>query len=382
MVGRRAGVERVVIVGGGVGGLACAQALRAHGYAGGLVILDPAPFPYDRPPLSKDYLAGSVSLEGIALATSAGLAEQGIDWQRATVTALRAESPEVDLADGRTLAADRIVLALGGDAIRPPIPGADSARVHVVRDVADADRLREALGHAGEGARVLVVGAGLIGAETASTLNGLGASVTLVDPVPTPLAGAVGPELATWLHARHRAYGVETIVGTVQALQETSAGLAAQLSGEPDSRAFDVAVIGVGMSPRVALAEQAGIEVDRGILVDRTRTTSRPAVLAIGDCARLRDHARAEHWEAAQHDGQRAAAAILGVDPPATVDGAPWFWTDRYGLHVEAVGEMRAADATHDTVVRGVTGAPPYSVWTLRGGRVVGAAAVDDGPAV
>jgi NAD(P)H-nitrite reductase large subunit len=139
-------------------------------------------------------------------------------------------------------------------------------------------------------------------------------------------------------------------------------------------------LVGVGMVPDTALAEAAGLEVDRGVLVDEHQLTSHPRVLAVGDAARLRGRPRTEHWEAAQHDGQRAAATILGASPPAPT--APWFWTDRHGRHVEVVGEMRAADATHTVVVRGRIGEERFAVFTLRGDIVIGAVAVDDSVAV
>lgn len=382
--------RRVVVVGGGIAGVSTLAALRAAGYDGELVLVDRGPFPYDRPPLSKDYLAGERELSRLALQPEQWYAEQRVELlASASATALRPDAGAVELADGREIRADLIVLATGGRAARPPIPGTDSDRVHVLREHADADRLRAALT---PGSRLLVIGGGLIGAETAATASvDLGVKVLVVDPLDPPLTSAFGHDLAVWLHADHERHGVQALTTVVESLQETPTGIAAQLRGEQGSREFDAVLLGVGMVPETDLAEAAGLEVDRGILVDQRQVTSHPRVLAVGDGARLRDHARTEHWEAAQQDGQRAAATILGCDPQPEL--APWFWSDRYHRHVEGVGEMRAASAEHVVVRRGVPGDAPFSVWTIklcgtlvsgagRVGHVVGLAAVDDPHAV
>lgn len=388
-------VSSVVVVGGGIAGVSTVAELRKNGYAGDLTLLSADVLPYDRPPLSKEYLAGGRDLESIALQPPQWYADQQISLVGGAVAvALRPDAGQVELDDGRVLTADRIVLATGGRAVRPRLGevGRDLSvgllagngrerpvvsPIHVLRGIGDADRLRTQLV---PGARLLIVGAGLIGAEVASTARGLGAEVVLVDPLSPPLAAAVGIETATWLHGLHAGHGVEALTTTVETLLETPTGVAAQLTGEPDSREFDAVLLAVGLSPETALAEAAGLEVSRGVLVDADQVTSHPSVLAVGDCARLRDHHRAEHWEAAQLDGARAAATILGAEPsPGT---APWWWSDRYGLHVEGVGEMRSPDAEHQNVVRGVVGEPPFAVFTLCGERVIGAVAVDDPNAV
>jgi NADPH-dependent 2,4-dienoyl-CoA reductase/sulfur reductase-like enzyme len=367
-------VASVVVVGGGIAGVSTVAELRKAGYAGKLTLVSADAVPYDRPPLSEQYLAGGRDLESIALQPSQWYVEQEISLVGGAVAvAIRPETGEVELDGGRVLTADKIVLATGGRAARPAI-GSPS---HVLRDVTDADRLRTSLV---PGARLLIIGAGLIGAEVASTARGLGAEVVLVDPLDPPLAAAVGIEVARWLHGLHADHGVEAVTATVETLLETPTGVAAQLSGEPDSREFDAVLLVVGLVPETGLAEAAGLETSRGVLVDAGQVTSHPSVLAVGDCARLRDHHRAEHWEAAQLDGARAAATILGTEPPPAA--APWWWSDRYGLHVEGVGEMRSPDAMHENVVRGVLGEPPFSVFTLRGERVIGAVAVDDPNAV
>jgi NADPH-dependent 2,4-dienoyl-CoA reductase/sulfur reductase-like enzyme len=368
-----------VIVGGGVGGVATAAALRAGGYDGELTLVEGSEFPYDRPPLSKSYLAGAESLAGIAL--------QRPEWYEAQeirllgcrrVTALRPGEGRVELSSGEMLASDRVVLATGGHAARPPIRGVDSSRVHAIRDHQDADRLRYALV---PGARLLVVGGGLVGAEVASTAVDLGVSVTLIDPVAIPLELAVGPEVGAWLHELHARRGVATVKAALLRLDDVGGEIFATIAGHDEPLAFDAVVLGVGLRPETSLAEAIRLEVDRGIVVDAGQVTSNPAILAVGDPTRRRIDGelrpRAEHWEAAQHDGGRAAASILGAAPPAP--SAPWFWTDRHHLHVEGVGHMAMAS---ERVMRGVPGDGPFSAWGLRDGHVVAAVSVNDSNAV
>ena len=352
-----AGGSGVVIIGGGIAGVSTAAALRAGGFTGELTLVDAGEFPYDRPPLSKDFLSGARHLADLALQPEGWYDKQSIRLiTRSTATVLRPAEGGVELDGGLLLRADRVVLALGGRAARLRIPGADGPSVHVLRSVTDAVRLRDALK---PGARVLVVGAGLIGAEVAATAAGLGCEVTLADPASPPLAAVLGGEVASWLHGVHAERGIKLVASAVPTLER------------PDA---DAVVLGTGMEPLTALAVPAGIEADRGILVDDDQVTANPAVLAVGDCCRSRrDEAPAGHWEAAQVDGQRAAAAILGLPAPAR--SAPWFWTDRHGMHVEVTGHLGPQTRT---VVRGQFGEPPFAVFGVRDGKVAGAVTVNN----
>jgi 3-phenylpropionate/trans-cinnamate dioxygenase ferredoxin reductase component len=365
----------VVIAGGGIAGVSSAAALRVGGYDGAVTIVDAGDYPHDRPPLSKDFLTGKRDRDDIVLQPSDWYVRHEVRLLTGTaVTAVRPGSGAVELSDGATLHADRVVLATGGRAARPPIPGVDSPLVHVLRTVEDAERLRAALQSADA---VMVVGAGLIGSEVAATLHGSGYEVVLVDPMRPPLAAALGMNVAHWLHDLHSLRGIACVQASVESFAEDGGRLRVQLAGESQPRVVDLAVLGVGMVPDSDLAVSAGLEVDRGIVVDVGQRTSNAAVLAVGDAARTRVAGtllpRTEHWDAAQQDGARAAATILGRPvPPAT---ASWFWTDRHGLHVEVVGEMAAAA---NRVVRGALGTPPFTVFGLREGRLVAAVAVDD----
>ncbi|MEV7085531.1 FAD-dependent oxidoreductase [Streptomyces sp. NPDC093085] len=371
----------VVIVGGGIAGVSAAAALRSQGYDGELTLVDGGEFPYDRPPLSKDFLSGARTLEQIALQQPSWYDDQRIRLiSNTSVITLRPGEGKLELSDGMLLSADRVVLATGAGAARPPIPGSYSPRVYVLRTAEDANRLRSALV---PGARLLVVGAGLIGAESASTAVRLGCEVTLVDPLAVPLSTVLGPELAAWVHGLHARNGVTTRQTVVESFADLgAAGIEARFADGGPAHTYDAVLMGVGMVPRTGLAEQAGLKVDRGIVVDTGQVTSNPAVLAVGDPARARNAygvllPRAEHWEAAQTDGVRAAASILGAPlPPVTTS---WFWTDRHGRHIEGVGHMAYAA---ESVVRGSFDDASFSVFGLRDGHLVAAAAVDDSAAV
>jgi len=372
-------VTRVVVVGGGIAGVSTAAELRARGFDGDVTLVDAGEFPYDRPPLSKDYLAGKRDLKQIALQPGEWYDTHAVRLiTGSTVTALRPRDGSVVLGDGAVLPADRVVLATGGRAARPPIRGVNDSRVHILRTAEDADRLRQ---HLAPGARLLVVGAGLIGAEVASTAMDLDCAVVLVDPVSPPLAAAVGHEVARWLHEQHRERGIEVLHAGVVSFTSSCGALTVEFDRGHASRAFDLAVLGVGMVPETSLAADAGLEVDHGVVVDSGQVTSNPSVLAVGDPARLRERGgllpRTEHWEAAQHDGRRAAATILGLAPPAAT--APWFWSDRHHRHVEVVGHMGSA---RGVAMRGAFDDPSFAVFGLADDRVIAAVGVDDPMAV
>jgi 3-phenylpropionate/trans-cinnamate dioxygenase ferredoxin reductase component len=375
-------VSRVVVVGGGIAGVSTAAALRSSGYAGDLILIDRAELPYDRPPLSKEYLTGDRDAKQIALQPAEWYDDQRVELVgTAEVASVKPHDVAVDvhLRDGRSYTADRVVLATGGRAVVPAIPGLSdiesAGRMHVLRDIEHADRLRACLC---PGARLLVVGGGLIGAETAAAARGLGCAVTLVDPMDPPLVAA-GRDVARWLHSQHGRAGIDTRAATVVSVANTDDSVRAKLT-DGSTLEVDAVLLGVGMVPNIELAAAAGLEIDRGVLVDEAQVTSHRRVLAIGDAAQRRGQAPVEHWEAAKHDGQRAAATLLGAVVPTA--RAPWWWSDRHGTHVEGVGVMRDPDDAHTVVIRGELGTPPFSVFTVHGGRVIGAVAVNDSQAV
>lgn len=344
----------VLVIGGGIGGLSTCMALREGGFDGRLTLVGAEPhLPYDRPPLSKDFMAGQLSEADIVL--------QPADWYEAQRIALHlgvavvAMDPDhgwVELDDGSALSADTIVLATGGTPRSVDLPGA-----LVLRTRDDALRLR---GRLQPGTRLLVVGAGLIGAEVAASATVHGCAVTLIDPDPLPMAGAIGPLPAEILHRLHAKHGVTVVQTGLESLAAEA----------------DVVLMGIGIRPNVELAEASGLDTDNGVLVGADMRTSHGRVFAVGDIARPRGGVRVEHWENARRTGEIAARAILELPPePAK---APWFWTDRYGIHVEMTGHY---DPTATPITRGDasgtggTGGTDGTIIYWRDGHCVGAVA-------
>jgi NADPH-dependent 2,4-dienoyl-CoA reductase/sulfur reductase-like enzyme len=364
---------RVVIVGGGLAGYSAATSLRSRGHTGSITVIDEEPGLYDRPPLSKVLFSDGLSIESLAFAPPAQLDESHIDVVTDhRVTAIDPDAASVTLDDGTVLPADTILIATGGRARRLAIPGGDLPLVHVLRSYSDAMGLRAAVA---PGSRVVVIGAGLIGAELASSLVGVGAVVTLVDPAAVPIVPAVGQLMASYLHDMHTTHAVRVITGMPTAIEESASGAEVVLANG-DRIGADVVVVGVGIVPNTELAEDAGLDVDNGIVVDSRQRTSASRVFAAGDVARRRSEdgeleRREEHWEGAQLSGQAAAAGMLGLEPEAR--GAAWFWSDRHGVHLEAVGRLTGDGSV---IVRG--GGSHPTVFLVNEGIVVGAASIDD----
>ncbi|WP_326731646.1 NAD(P)/FAD-dependent oxidoreductase [Streptomyces phaeochromogenes] len=368
--------RRIVVVGAGLAGVSTCDALRAGGFDGDLLLLSAEDgLPYDRPPLSKDVLLGKARYEDLLLRPAAWYADNAVELRTgAVVTALRPAESAVELADGLRISADRVVLATGGTPRALPVEGGDDRAVHTLRTWDDALRLGERLL---PGARVAVIGAGLIGAETAAAAAALGCRVTLIDPVPVPLAAAVGTDIARALHHRHAEAGIRLVTGGVERIERrtTADEVLVHTTGSDAPLAADTVVVGIGIRPSTALAEAAGLHTGNGVVVDDRQRTSHPRVLAVGDLARRDGHSlRHEHWDAAQRDGQVAAAGLLGAAPPA--GQATWFWSDRHGSRLEAVGTMADAERT---VLRGAPDRGPFTAFGLRGEHLVAAAAIDRG---
>lgn len=374
--------QRVVVVGGGLAGFGAVQELRRRGYAGRLTLVDPQGVPYDRPPLSKEYLDGTLPADKLPFAPEAWFGENDVDLVVDAATCLDASGARVELAGGQALDADAVVLATGGRPRALSVPGGDAEGLLYLRTRADADRLRSSLvpGH-----RLVIVGAGLIGAEVAATASRFGADVTLIDPVEIPGVPAFGQAIARELHAMHAEHGVKTLLGVTTAIGRTASEWVVSLD-EGTARgggevAADTVLISIGIVPHVELAAAAGLDVEGGVLVDAGQRSSNPAVWVVGDGARrrlpdgtlLRRH---EHWEPALHSGQTAAAAILGQELP--VHPTPWMWSDRYGVHVEGVGSMVDGHA----IVRERDGRPWVVFQVDDDHRLLGAASIDGGMAI
>ncbi|MEL4503348.1 FAD-dependent oxidoreductase [Luteococcus sp. H138] len=379
-------MRHVVIVGGGLAGFTTAQEVRRLDAEARISVVDPLGLPHDRPPLSKEYLTGEMPQEKLPFHPEPWFEEQRIDLHTDRVERIVPDRGRVELASGETLEADVMVLAQGGRARTLPIPGGDLPGILQLRTIADADRLKALLR---PGVRLAIIGAGLIGAEVAATAAEAGAEVTLVDPVPVPLAPVVGTELAGRLHGMHAEHGVRVCCAATESIQELGANSTSDPARSPSlpggyrltladgtTLEADAVLVAVGLVPNTELAEAAGLAVDNGVLVDEAQHTGVGNVYAVGDAARHRlpDGTlarRHEHWESAMRSGQSAAAAICGQ--PLWEHGAGWMWSDRYGVHVEAVGDL----VNGTPVTRVVDGLPVTTFQLDERGRMIGAAGIN-----
>ena len=334
--------NKIVIVGGGAAGFAAAEMLRRRGFGGSIVMVsnDAAP-PVDRPNLSKDYLAGSAPEDWLPLRPDDFYGESKIDLRLDTeVTAIDTKQRQVRCADGTSLAYDRLLLATGAEPVRLPVPAADLPHVHTLRSLADC---RAIIADTTGAKRALVIGASFIGLEAAAALRSRNIEVHVVAPETRPMERVLGPQLGDFIRALHEEHGVVFHLGeTVTAFD----GRRATLKGG-GTLETDVVVVGVGVRPRLALAEQAGLTMDRGVVVDAYLRTSAPDIYAAGDIARWPDpHSgaaiRVEHWVVAERQGQTAARNMLGAQE--RFDAVPFFWSQHYDVPINYVGHAEQWD--------------------------------------
>lgn len=372
-------MSNVTIVGGGIGGFTLASELRKRGWDQDIVIIDPAGLPYDRPPLSKEALMGSKSPEDLLLAPEQWYKDNNITVTTGEVTRVDADQKKLILSNGGVTEYDKLVLATGGHARRGDTPGFDDDDIIVLRTTEDALALRESLT---QGATVGIIGAGLIGAEVASSARSLGANVVLIDPAPISLIPAVGFELAERLHGLHEDHGVQFVNGMTTGVEKHGERFHVSVDGF-DTVCVDALLLCIGLVPDESLADSAELECDGGVLVDHDQCTDNPDIWAIGDCARHKNpdgtlDRRHEHWDSAMQDAQAAAASIMGDARPQRT--ASWFWTDRYGHHVEGVGSM--TDLGTSVVRPDAEGRPAVVFRVADDGTLRGAASIDDSMAV
>jgi 3-phenylpropionate/trans-cinnamate dioxygenase ferredoxin reductase component len=364
-----------VIVGGGVASAAAAQELRRREFDGRIVLIgDEQRVPYERPPLSKEYLRGEQGGETLPVHPEDWYREQNIDLRLGTrATSLDPSGPAVELEGGERLAADAVLLATGG---RPrTMPGEPSERVQYLRRVEDADRIRESM----EAGRLVVVGAGFIGAEVAASARSKGVEVTVLEFAPVPLAKALGEEMGRLYGEIHRDHGVDlrTQEG-VESIQETDGGVVVRTSKGGTIEA-DAVLVGIGIQPNTDLAEEAGLEVDNGVLVDEACRTSAPAVFACGDMANHQHplfgrRIRVEHFDNALKMGTYVAGSMLGDDEPFT--DPHWFWSDQYDINLQYSGFAYAWD---DLVIRGSLEDRDFVAFYLNQGVLLGALGLNRG---
>jgi 3-phenylpropionate/trans-cinnamate dioxygenase ferredoxin reductase component len=362
--------ETFVIVGGGMAGAKAAEALREQGFDGRVVVLaEEHVRPYERPPLSKEYLRGEAE-EGALYVHDAGFYDDHRIELRtgARVTELALRASEVALDGGERIRFDRLLLATGSAPRRLPLAGMDLDGVHLLRTVGDSDRLREALAGAG---RLVVIGAGWIGAEVAASARQKGVEVAMVAPEAVPLERVLGPELGAFYRDVHAAHGVDLVLGTgVEAIEGDGRVTGVRTSGGRLLEA-DLVVVGVGAAPRVELAEAAGLRAEDGVICDDRLRTGAPNVFAAGDVARARHplfgtSVRVEHWANALEQGPAAAGNMLGRD--VAYDRVPYFFSDQYDVGMEYAG---FATGSERVVMRGDPAGREFIAFWLQGARVV-----------
>jgi NADPH-dependent 2,4-dienoyl-CoA reductase/sulfur reductase-like enzyme/nitrite reductase/ring-hydroxylating ferredoxin subunit len=364
-------VGKIVIAGGGAAGFAAAEMLRRLGHQGEIVMFsDDAAPPVDRPNLSKDYLAGSAPEEWLPLRPETYYAANGIDLRLGIrIAALNPRDRLVVLADGSAVAYDRLLLATGAEPVRIPVPGAAPADLFTLRGLADC---RQIIARAGSATRVLVIGASFIGLEVAASLRARGLEVHVVAPEARPMERVLGPELGEVIRALHEEKGVHFhLQNTVRAFEN---GRVTLESGAVFNA--DFAVMGTGVRPRIALAQSAGLALDRGVAVNSHLETGAPGIYAAGDIARWPDRhsgeaIRVEHWVVATRQGQTAARNMLGDREEFTA--VPFFWSQYYDVPINYVGHAESWD---ELAVEGDLRAKDGLVRFRRGGRTLAVASV------
>lgn len=363
--------SRIVIVGGGAAGLAAAEMLRRRGFGGSIVMLsDDAAPPIDRPNLSKDYLAGSAAEDWLPLRPDDFYTENGIELRLgAEVLGIDTTAHEVRLAGGEQLLYDRLLLATGAEPLRLPIPGGDQPHVHTLRSLADCRAMIE---RAKGARRAVVIGASFIGLEVAASLRAREIEVHVVAPEALPMERVLGSQMGGFVRALHEEHGV--IFHLQDTVEAIASGRARLKSGK--QLEADFVVLGVGVRPRLALAEKAGLKLDRGVAVDRHLETSAADVYAAGDIARWPDpHSgesiRVEHWVVAQRQGQTAACNMLGLR--VRFDAVPFFWSQHYDVPINYVGHAEQWD---EIIVDGDIYARDCLLQYKRNGHVLAVASI------
>jgi 3-phenylpropionate/trans-cinnamate dioxygenase ferredoxin reductase subunit len=362
--------QTFVIVGASLAGAKAAETLREEGFDGRLVLIgDESERPYERPPLTKDYLRAESPREKAYVHPEGFYREHDIELMTATtVTALDPARSRITVDDGRELGYDRLLLTTGAEPRRISIPGADLDGVYYLRTLDDCDVLRKRLDAGGS---VVVIGAGWIGAEFAASARQRGGDVTVIDPMSVPLERVLGPEVGAIYRDLHRDHGVQLLLGTgVEGFEGEGAVRAVKTS---DGRTIecDFAVVGIGVTPRAELAEGAGLKTDNGIVVDQALATSAPGVYAAGDVANAWHpfygrNIRVEHWSNALNQGPAAARAMLGQ--AVAYDRIPYFFSDQYDVGMEYSGFTTEWD---EVVFRGDPASREFIAFWLREQRVV-----------
>ncbi|MGC2392883.1 MAG: FAD-dependent oxidoreductase [Methylovirgula sp.] len=354
----------ILILGGGAAGNAAAEMLRREGFAGSVTMLSADDsVPCDRPNLSKDYLAGNAPEEWVPLRPPEFYREHGIDLRLgARATAIDPKGRSVTLADGGSHSYDALLLATGAEPVRLNVPGADGANVHYLRTFADS---RAIIAAAETAKRAVIIGASFIGLEVAASLRKRGLEVDVIGPEARPLEGILGPEIGDLIRTTHEGKGVVFHLGT----SGTEIGRDSVRLASGGSLPAELVVVGIGVRPAIALAEQAGLAIDRGVSVNRCLETSVPGIFAAGDIARWPDpltgeRIRVEHWVVAERQGQVAARNMLGRHE--AFNAVPFFWSQHYDFSIRYIGHAEKWDKTS---IDGDVAAKDCEVAYFRDGR-------------
>jgi 3-phenylpropionate/trans-cinnamate dioxygenase ferredoxin reductase component len=359
-----------VIAGGGLAGAKAAETLRDEGFDGRVVLIGAeAERPYERPPLSKEYVRGEAGREKVYVHDESFYGERDIELRLGrTATALDQQAKQITLADGERVGYDRLLIATGAEPRRLPVPGADLDGVLYLRNVEDSDAIRERLDRGGS---LAVIGAGWIGAEVAASARQRGLDVTVVEATAVPLERVLGPELGAIYGEIHADHGVRMLMGS--GVEAFEGGTAVERVRTADGTVVDCdfVVVGIGVAPRTDLARAGGLAVDNGILVGADLRTPAPDVFAAGDVANAmhpfyRERIRVEHWANALHQGPVAARNMLGASEP--YDAIPYFFSDQYDVGMEYAGYATEWDRV---VFRGDPASREFIAFWLVGERVV-----------
>lgn len=364
--------ETVVIVGAGQAGASVAQKLRMLGFPGRVVLLGAEPHPpYQRPPLSKKYLAAEWTRERLWLKPPTFWADNNVELQLGTKVRSVDLCARTVVAGDETLGWDKLVFATGARPRRWPPGFAGKRHVYELRNIADVDQLR---GVFGAGRRMLVIGGGFVGLETAAVAASHGLSVTVIERAERILERAVGEEVSTFLRRLHESHSVRVIEGATIAKVLGDADFEGVQMMNGDVIAADCALIGVGVEPDVAVARAAGIDTDNGIVVDAYGRTSHPPVWAAGDCAQFPFAGRAIRLESVQNavdQAEAVAADLVGAGQP--YEPVPWFWSDQYDTKLQIAGLARQVDRT--VSLRSARG---EAHWRFSRGALVAVEAIND----
>jgi 3-phenylpropionate/trans-cinnamate dioxygenase ferredoxin reductase subunit len=364
------------IVGAGLAGAKAAEALRTDGFDGNVVLFGAeAHRPYERPPLSKGYLQGSAARDTVYVHPTEWYAEHQVDLRLNTaVTGVDRSAHELLVGDGSRLRYDKLLLTTGATPRRLAVPGSDLAGLHYLRSLDDSDRLKAAFR---PGTRVVIIGGGWIGLETAAAARTAGAEVTVLEYAQLPLLRVLGSQVAAVFAELHTDHGVDlrcnVTVAAIRAAATDPTTAGGVVLADGTTLDADAIVVGVGVAPRIELARSCLLDVDNGILVDQHLRTSDENICAAGDVANayhplLSRRLRVEHWANALNQPAVAAKTMLGA--PATYDRLPYFFTDQYDLGMEYTGYAEP-DAGDEVVIRGDLHAREFIAFWLRDGRVV-----------